>query len=190
MIKYDHQGLNPVIGTKIHESIDIPDFDITPNGTTLVVYSSASSTISAVGYNSSDHSIVTPTFEISTYSGFSSGDSIEINSSLSYGQTKVVHVVGNKFFVSYGLGNSDVAYYKIVDLNGNVLVGADRDLVWRFGEQDWELVKTSFKDILYWQNNAGTDAPTSYSGTGTILFGYLHHSTATMDLEDLFNRLN
>ena len=81
----------------LNTCVDIPDFDITPNGTTLVVYSSASSTISAVGYNSSDHSIVTPTFEISTYSGFSSGDSIEINSSLSYGQTKVVHVVGNKF---------------------------------------------------------------------------------------------
>lgn len=157
-------------------------------------------TLTLVGYDNS-LSVVLPTIEIETFSGFTSsfGSGIDNGKKSRIQYCAIAVATANVLCVAYKYYINSLVYYKFLDFSGNAIIGVNSDLSltnFKLSEQKYsgvgignlKLVKSFGGNILCYLVPDGTkqtdNTPTNGAGV------YLSQVDPTVSLEYLFNRLN
>ena len=174
------------------------DMDVSNSGTIAMCYSlSQSSTLFLTAY-STIGVITAPTVQFSTYGGHDQNNTRE-RPFIDW--AGISYIGDDKYFICYSLNRTNYVYYKVVRTDGTILVGNGRDIglcntqiapgyLCGANQIRGRVMRTYSGDILYYQPGVGEY---NYGGRdGNSIGGkaiYFSKSSATISLEDLFNRI-
>jgi len=184
--------------------------EVMPDGTLWCFYNfDTEGTIQHVKYNTSGE-VVAATAFIATYGGSTRKNYEQVgpggsNQWPAVVQTSLCYSTLNKYILTYNITHNNQMFYKVLNSNGSILFGKDRDMTLMnntISAQDrGGLWQGRFKSERYFDGDVMVHL-NSYPkkdeimGLGSAKYDvggkatYLARSNATINIEDLFNRMS